>query len=196
MHLRSSRICPWAHNLCESRCRLQLSSRSQRRRNLFSSVRCDQDPKLLNALASDKCINAHKCEETVRGCTSVWFTERNRHLSVVVVGAPISMRAHSDSRPYVVFQGECWFFSELFCALSEKIEHSALTSRMTGEGTNEMPRAPSVQVSTHRALNVGCDGWEQPHDSKPGASHEVRRAGRGTAAEPSVGTTRRNASAQ
>ena len=96
----------------------------------------------------------------------------NRNLSVVVaVGASITMRAHSDSRQNVVFQGECWFFSALFCTLSEKIEHSALTSRKTGKGTNEMPRAMSARISIHRALNVGCDGWEQPHRSKPGASH-------------------------
>ena len=102
-----------------------------------------------------------------------------------------SMRTHSDSTLNVVFQGECWYFSAPFYTLSEKIEHSAFTSRKTGERTNEMPRALSARVSTHRALHVGSDGWEQPHGSKPGASHAVRRAGRGTAAETSVGTTRR-----
>ena len=92
-----------------------------------SGLRCDQDPETSETqknemleeeelrkrlpLASDKRYNAHKCEETVRGCLSVWFTERNRHLSVVVVvGASISIRTHSDSRLNVVFRVECWFF--------------------------------------------------------------------------------------
>ena len=56
----------------------------------------------------------------------MWVTERNRHLSVVVVGASKSMRAHKDSRLNVVFLGERWLFSALF----------SLTSRRTGEETN------------------------------------------------------------
>ena len=66
MHPRSRMIGPWAHNLCEKRCRLQLSSRAQRRRILFSSersisgvsshksgLRCDQEPKLLRQLTNE-----------------------------------------------------------------------------------------------------------------------------------------------
>ena len=65
------------------------------------------------------------------------------------------MRAHNDSRLNVVFLGERWFFSALFWTLTEKIQHSALTSRRTGEETNEPPKASSMRASTHRAFNMG-----------------------------------------
>ena len=122
-------------------------------------------------------------KESVRRCLSVWCTERSRRLKDVVVGASISMRAHNDSRLNVVFLGERWFFSALLWTLTEKIQHSALTSRRPGEETNEPPKASSMRASIHRTFNIGSDGWEQPDRSKPEASHAVRQRG--------VGTTRR-----
>ena len=201
-------------------CRLQLSSRARGQRHLFSSerstsgasecrhksgLRFDQKPKLLrpNEMQDEKELRKRLLQDSTRhgemrtslkspyDAVCVWFTERDRRLKVVVVGASISMRAHSDSRMDGVFLGESWFFSALFWTLTEKIPHSALTSRKTGEETNEPPKASSMRASTHRAFNIGSDGWERPDRSKPDASHAVRRRGRGTTTAPSVGTTQR-----
>ena len=78
-----------------------------------------------------------------------------------MVGASISMRAHNDSRLNVVFLGERWFFSALPWTLTEKIQ---LTSRRTGEETNEPLEASSMRASTHRRKRrVGTTG---PFDAR------------------------------